>query len=337
MPADYFMTMSTAEVQSAIETYGYGNNQTVCWMFQSEQPGTIPLYRLLYLKSSPGIHFYTVSEAEAQSLVGSGAWTSEGTTGYLYSAQSDGTVPLFRLANDVTHIYTASAAERDGLLMCPGWTYEGVIGYVGSPDSTPQSGTSELYRLWVSDPVPVGANGTLLVINNSNNPLLVSGSRGSDLKSVALNQVIPSFGGSLQVANVSPDSVDIWDWVYLLDLIAAQRYQLYVEYDSASGKAYHDFGYFDPQSSEKDGNPNPFQNGFSTSTWSDGIYVVYTLDATPPVQATDLQAVTDLLGFLLVGQTFEWSASTTYDTKQYPELAKYLPFEVQISVAGDAV
>jgi Repeat of unknown function (DUF5648) len=343
MPADYFMTTNTSELQQAMDN-GYGNDQTVCWIYPSQQSGTTPLYRLLYIAGPGNIHFYTTDEAEKDSCVSSGQWTFEGIAGYLCSTQATGTVPLFRLTSDVTHLYTTSAVERDGLLMCPGWTFEGMIGYVYN---SPQPETEQLYRVWQPDPVPYAQTGSVSwvihVLNNSNSPLLVVGTRGTDLTNVALNQVIPPFGGNLNVASFAQeDLIESWDWIDLLDLTSPQRYQIFVE---SSTKWYlfgsdttDYFGYYDPTSSEGNGNPSPFPSGFSTSVFNaSDYYIVNTLNATPPVVTTDLQAVTDQLGFLLAGKTFDWSASTTYDTDQHPELAPYLSSQVSIQVAGQAV
>ncbi len=343
MPADYFMTTNTSELQQAMDN-GYGNDQIVCWIYPSQQSGTTPLYRLLYIAGPGNIHFYTTDQSEANGCVSSGQWTLEGIAGYLCSTQATGTVPLFRLASGATHLYTTSAVERDGLSMCPGWTFEGIIGYVYD---SPQPETEQLSRVWQPDPVPYAQTGSVSwvihVINNSNSPLLVAGTRGTDLSNVALNQVIPPFGGNLNVASFAQeDLIESWDWIDLLDLTSPQRYQIFVDsttkwYLFGAGTTDY-FGYYDPISSEGNGNPSPFPSGFATSVFNaSDYYIVNTLNATPPVVTTDLQAVTDQLGFLLAGNTFEWSASTNYDTDQYPELAPYLASEVQVQITGQVV
>ncbi|HEY5893966.1 MAG TPA: hypothetical protein VIT91_12115 [Chthoniobacterales bacterium] len=226
------------------------------------------------------------------------------------------------------HIYTTSATERDGLALCPGWTYGGPAGYVYAQ---PTTGAAELLRLWKPDPIPeyvpwVQGDQTwslYLVINNSPYPLLVSGTRGSDLHDVTLGRVVPPFGGSLEVARMHWGIGDRHDWVYLSDLASPQRYQIYA--DNTAGGSYHaSFGYFDSQSSQSHSDPSPFPIGTATAQWGSKGYWIFTLNTTPELQQTDLQAVTDQLGYILAGEALEWTASTTYDLKSNPELAPYI-------------
>jgi hypothetical protein len=90
-----------------------------------------------FLSDKLGGHFYTISEAEKDTLVGQGAkvWTLEGTAFYAYPAgrQPAGTkvVHRFRSAAVGTYFYTMNEAEKDTLIsQSPTvWLYEGIAWY----------------------------------------------------------------------------------------------------------------------------------------------------------------------------------------------------------------
>jgi hypothetical protein len=139
----------------------------------------------------------------------------------------------------------------------------------------------------------------------------------------------PSNPTEFDVAVASSGAGDQWDWLYLLDLGTNTRYQLYWESNS-SGKVYTYFGYYNPSSSEGNSNPSAFPPNFSFTSSEDD--PVYKLLATPPPAAqTDVMALFDNLAYVLVGNNFVYSQSTTYDTQAYPELAPFISKQMTLS------
>jgi Repeat of unknown function (DUF5648) len=340
MPIDYLMTMDFQEATNAATKLGFVGQASIGWLYGSEQAQTIPLYRL----DGPAGHFYTTSAQEQQEVATTPGWSAEGIAGYLLAEQLPGTVPLFRLLGPGgTHFYTGSTAERDGLLLCPGWSLEASSGYLYQASGP--AGTGELLRLWHNPVTPPPSTGmspqqygisAMIVVNNSANPLLLTGHRGSDLGNVGTGMVIAPFGGTEQVATFDAGDSDHWDWVYLSDLGSPQRYQLYVE-STSFGNLYAYFGYRDDASSESNGNHDPFPNGTASAGWGGNGQWTYTLNTTPLLAETDLQALTDHLGFLLAGENFRWTASSSYDTSRHTELAPYLADQVSAVAASEAV
>ena len=127
----------------------------------------------------------------------------------------------------------------------------------------------------------------LIVLNQTNNTLVVTGSRGSDLSHVAINTDIPPLGGRIVAYYNTPGNAqDNWDWVYLMDLGTQAQYQIYVEWNRIANNAtYAFFGYFNPDSSQQNGNPSPFPDGCALTSFISsshtGSYPVYILTKTP--------------------------------------------------------
>lgn len=130
----------------------------------------------------------------------------------------------------------------------------------------------------------------LIVLNQTNNTLVVTGSRGSDLSNVAINSDIPPLGGKIVAYfNTPGGSGDNWDWVYLKDLGTGQQYQIYVEWNRIfNNNTYAFFGYYNEDSSQQNGNPSPFPDDCAITSFisssSSGSFPAYILTQTPPVQ-----------------------------------------------------
>lgn len=127
----------------------------------------------------------------------------------------------------------------------------------------------------------------LIVLNQTNNTLVVTGSRGSDLSQVAIGTDIPPLGGRIVAYYNTPGNMeDNWDWVYLTDLGTQVKYQIYVEWNRiVNNNTYSFFGYFNADSSQQNGNPSPFpadcaMTSFISSS-SSGSFPVYILTKTP--------------------------------------------------------
>ena len=88
--------------------------------------GVTPVYRLF--NTSTGVHLYTASEIERDSVIENlPNYTSEGISYYGYESQEEGTVPLYRFYNQSldAHFYTPSAEERDEFIASPEYQPEG--------------------------------------------------------------------------------------------------------------------------------------------------------------------------------------------------------------------
>ena len=129
----------------------------------------------------------------------------------------------------------------------------------------------------------------LCVFNQVYNCTLeITGSRGGDLSRITNGTQIPYGQGKIVGYYETPGRVsDHWDWVYLKNLQNNDEYQLYVEWRHATGSTYAAFGYYNPDSSQSNGNPSPFPDGtadacFITSSEGDASYPVYILNLLPP-------------------------------------------------------
>ena len=116
--------------------------------YQSNVPGTVPLYRLY----QPTIidHFYTTNISEAQNARQHLGYNDEGVAARIWPSQASDTVPLYRLYSPgaTDHFYTTNSAERNNAISHLGYNDEGITGYV-YPERG--HGGAPLYRLYSSD------------------------------------------------------------------------------------------------------------------------------------------------------------------------------------------
>lgn len=110
-------------------TNGYTAEGVTGYVFLTQQPRTIPLYRLWNGPASD--HFYTTSAEERDSAIARLGYISEGTAGFVYLDDACGGYPLYRSfrSSGTDHFYTMSAAERDNA-KAGGWAYEGIAAYI---------------------------------------------------------------------------------------------------------------------------------------------------------------------------------------------------------------
>ena len=80
----------------------------------SKDPTNI-VYR--FLNQNTGVHLYTISEIERESVAKLDNFTFEGEAFSAYAMEEEGTIPIFRFFNSITgaHFYTPSATERDAV------------------------------------------------------------------------------------------------------------------------------------------------------------------------------------------------------------------------------
>ena len=105
-----------------------------------------------FFRPDVGVHFYTASETERDSIINNLAQYSYEGESYLAASETadplTGSRPVYRFFNNSTgaHLYTMSEAERDSIgSNLPNYTYEGVA-YYGYESDRP--GASPLYRFY---------------------------------------------------------------------------------------------------------------------------------------------------------------------------------------------
>ena len=102
---------------------GYNNEGIGFYTLKSQEPGTVPFYRLF---SNEGGHLYTTDPSEQNKLV-ENSWSDEGNIGYVFTAQVPGSVAIHRYypANFGKNFYTVNPAVET----LKEWDHKGVIGY----------------------------------------------------------------------------------------------------------------------------------------------------------------------------------------------------------------
>ncbi|HVK68149.1 MAG TPA: hypothetical protein VM694_27010 [Polyangium sp.] len=113
--------------------------------------------------------------------------------------------------------------------------------------------------------------------------LYVTGVKGDVTQRWANNEPLP-VGKSVLVATLQSTSgpfSDLWGWVYLGSAPGKLEYQIYHERKSGLSRDYAFFGYFNPNSTEKNSNPSPFPPGVATAD-TNGPHGTYVLLREPP-------------------------------------------------------
>jgi hypothetical protein len=115
-PGEHFWSATLSEAGCCGFTVERANDY---YIYAAATAGAIPWYRCVSTK-----HLYTTSPT-CEGL------TSEGLMGYIGTAASCGSVPLYRAWNPSgnDHLWTTSTVERASVLSA-GWVDEGIVGYV---------------------------------------------------------------------------------------------------------------------------------------------------------------------------------------------------------------
>ncbi|KAF9459768.1 hypothetical protein BDZ94DRAFT_1224323 [Collybia nuda] len=130
---DHFYTTNASEIQQLTDFYGYESEGTSTgFIFLTEQPDTVPLFRLYSLGAAD--HMYTTSTQVRDHAVKRLGYFVEGILGFVYTEDGPGRLPFFGLHNPnrIDHYYTTSADQRDDAAK-NGWNVEGGVGYLLSP------------------------------------------------------------------------------------------------------------------------------------------------------------------------------------------------------------
>jgi len=125
---DNFYTVSTAQRDESIRTYGY-SFAGIPFQVSRKNQATVPFRR--YFKGAPQVeHFYTyLASGEDQIVTGLGYVYEERDEGNIFPTQLAGTVGLIRLAKfdpatgDLQHTYTVSPSEASAL-RSQGWSQD---------------------------------------------------------------------------------------------------------------------------------------------------------------------------------------------------------------------
>jgi len=101
-------------------------------------PTRLPFIRMY--NSAINDHFYTSSQAEADSAQSNHGYKMEGTLGYVESTQVSGTKAIIRMWNPraLKHFYTTDSGEAS-IAQSAGFVLEGTVGYIQT-DTAPTSG-----------------------------------------------------------------------------------------------------------------------------------------------------------------------------------------------------
>ncbi|KAK0217717.1 hypothetical protein IW262DRAFT_1088887 [Armillaria fumosa] len=129
---DHFYTTSAAEMENAIMQYKFNSEGDAAFVFGSQAPGTVPLYRTASFQRRGVDHFYTTNENKRNNAVKNLGHNDEGIVGYICSSAVCCSVPFYRLYNPRMddHFYTANKSEKNIATQTLGYVTEGIAGYV---------------------------------------------------------------------------------------------------------------------------------------------------------------------------------------------------------------
>ena len=90
------------------------------------------IVREVTINRDTGVHLYTISETESESVAELDNFTFEGEVFSAYGTEVEGSIPIFRFFNSLrgAHFYTPSATERDAVEDLANFKSEGIAYYV---------------------------------------------------------------------------------------------------------------------------------------------------------------------------------------------------------------
>jgi hypothetical protein len=128
---DHFYTINRDEANKAVNSYGYNDEGSACYILSQSFGTTAPLYRLYNPRT--GDHFYTTNQSESNKAANSYGYNYEGVACYVLHSRRNVpfALPLYRLYNNRNgdHFYTTNFSERDSAAQS-GYTKEGIACYV---------------------------------------------------------------------------------------------------------------------------------------------------------------------------------------------------------------
>lgn len=108
---DHLYTASEGEIEYLLDEHRTNyQDGAIGYIFESQEEGTVPLYRVF--NESRNDHLYTVSESEKTHLVNAG-WKNEEIAGYVYTQERDNTQLIHRFFSEKKHdhLYTPYREE----------------------------------------------------------------------------------------------------------------------------------------------------------------------------------------------------------------------------------
>jgi hypothetical protein len=128
---DHFYTINRDEANKAVNSYGYNDEGSACFVLSRSFNTAVPLYRLYNPRT--GDHFYTINQNESNKAASSYGYSYEGVACYVLPNRRNVSfaLPLYRLYNghNGDHFYTTNSSERDSAAQS-GYTKEGIACYV---------------------------------------------------------------------------------------------------------------------------------------------------------------------------------------------------------------
>lgn len=137
--SDHFYTTNWSELGGG--NYGWGFEETQCYVYPTQEPGTVPLYR--YWNGAIGDHFYTTNWNELGS--GRSGYAYEGIQCYVYPSTGRRNAALYRYRSPggTDHFYTTNYDELGAGNY--GWHLEGTQCFVpAGPGATPAASQRSL-------------------------------------------------------------------------------------------------------------------------------------------------------------------------------------------------
>lgn len=133
--SDHFYTTSVSERNGAISSGGYVDQGITGYLYETQQEGSLPLYRL-YFGGNLTDHFYTTSILERNLAIAAGA-ANEGIEGYIMTYQEIGSTPFYRLYSYLypDHFYTSELWQKTSAMASfRQYQDEGTEGYIFTQD-----------------------------------------------------------------------------------------------------------------------------------------------------------------------------------------------------------
>jgi hypothetical protein len=127
----HFYTSSKEEAaKAALENPDFISEPSLGYIYSTQIPETVPLYRLW--NSAYNSHLFTTDISERDSLAASG-WVYEKIEGYVYSSEGENRVPLHRYHHTIIrdNFYTTNELEKWKIdTSFPDYQYVGIEGYL---------------------------------------------------------------------------------------------------------------------------------------------------------------------------------------------------------------
>lgn len=151
--SSHFFTIDESE-KNKVSTMSDWISEGISWhVYDHQEYGSIPIYRVVNGKDTFKEHFYTASISERDTVVKTLGWINEGIAFYAYKYQAPGTTSVYRYYNAQLglHFFTLDPSEQSHMPSY-GYQYDGIAFYAYTSAQTIQC--SELLK-GLSEPYDV--------------------------------------------------------------------------------------------------------------------------------------------------------------------------------------